>query len=47
VYRHIDYCKALAQEPGVAERLGELDAEAQQAGKDICAYIVEHQLQLQ
>jgi tetratricopeptide (TPR) repeat protein len=46
LYRHIDYYKALAQEPVVAERLADLDAEAKQAGEDVWAYIVEHELQL-
>jgi tetratricopeptide (TPR) repeat protein len=46
VNRYIDYYKDLAQEPAVAERLAELDAEAKRAGEDIWAYIVENDLQL-
>jgi len=34
-YQHVDYYKALATEPPVAERLTELDAEAKKAGEDI------------
>jgi TolB-like protein/tetratricopeptide (TPR) repeat protein len=46
LYRHIDYYKALAQEPAVASRLAELDAEAKKGGEEILAYIVEHDLSL-
>lgn len=45
-YRHIFYYKALAQEPAVAARLTELEAEAKKGREDIWEYIVEHQLQL-
>lgn len=46
IYRHIDYYKALAMEPAVAERLTELDAEVKKGGEDIWAHIVEQKLQL-
>jgi hypothetical protein len=45
-YRHLYFWKALAQEPAVAARLAELDAEAKRAAEEIWAYIVEHDLQL-
>jgi len=46
IFRYSDHLLALAKEPAVAERLAELDVEAKQAGKDVQAYMVEHNLQL-
>ena len=46
LYKHIGYYKELASQPAVAARLAELKEEANQAGEEIWAYIVEHQLQL-
>ena len=43
-YRHLYFWKALAQEPKVAARLAELDAEAKRGGEEIRAYIVENDL---
>jgi tetratricopeptide (TPR) repeat protein len=45
-YRHLYYWKAVAQEPVVATRLAELDAEAKRAGEEIWDYIVANDLQL-
>jgi hypothetical protein len=44
--RHIDIFDALAGEPAVAERLRDLEAEAQKAGEEVWEYIVEHNVQL-
>jgi len=46
IFRYSDHLLALAQEPAVAERLAELDVEAKQAGKDVQAYMDEHNLQI-
>jgi TolB-like protein/tetratricopeptide (TPR) repeat protein len=43
-YRHLYFWKALAQEPAVAVRLAELDAEAKKGREEIWAYIVDHDL---
>jgi TolB-like protein/tetratricopeptide (TPR) repeat protein len=45
-FRHLYFWKALAQEPAVAARLEELEAEAKKGGKDIWAYIEGNDLQL-
>ena len=46
LYRHLFFWKAVAQEPPVAARLDELEAEARRAGEEIWAYIVANDLQL-
>lgn len=46
VFRFSAYLKAVAQEPEVATRLEELDSKADRAGRDIAAYIKNHDLQL-
>ena len=45
-YHHIYFFKALSEEPAVAERLAELEAEAKKGGEDIQDYIIENDLQL-
>ena len=45
-YHHIYFFKALSEEPAVAERLAELEAEAKKGGEEIQDYIVENDLQL-
>ena len=45
-YRHLYFWKALAQEPAVAARLAENEAEAKRAGEEIWDYIVANDLQL-
>ena len=43
-YHHIYFFKALSEEPAVAERLAELEAEAKKGGEEIQDYIVENEL---
>ena len=45
IFRFSAYLKSVAEEPEVAARLDALDREAEQAGRDIAAYIEEHNLQ--
>jgi len=46
IYRHLYFWQALAQQPAVAARLSELDAEMKKGGEEIWDYIVAHDLQL-
>ena len=46
LYPRNEFLRKLTQEPTVAARLAELNNEAEQAGKDVWDFIVEHDLQL-
>jgi TolB-like protein len=45
-YRYVEVYKHLAADPAVAERLSELEQEVARAGREISAYVEEHDLQL-
>ena len=46
IFRFSAYLKSVAEEPEVSARLDELDREAEQAARDIAAYIEKYDLQL-